>query len=214
MTARRRVTRLAAGGLLALALGGCSLSPPGASEAPSSALATTPATAAATTSTPSAAATTSTPRPAAALAQARRTHEYPTPTVRQSVVGGWRSPGQAAEVFAATYVNWSARTVVARLRGLAQVSVGQARSAMSQAAAEIARDQELRRGGIANSGTIEAIAPVAGQRHRYVVVTRERTTAARDNAYRGLAPAWHVSVATVTRMADGLWVVSGWQPEN
>jgi hypothetical protein len=67
---------------------------------------------------------------------------------------------------------------------------------------------------VANSGTVEAVAPVRGRPHVYAVVTRERTSAARGGAYRGLAPAWHVSVATVTRLPDGLWVLSGWQPEN
>ena len=117
-------------------------------------------------------------------------------------------------MFATTYVNWTATTVGARLHSLAQVSVGQARSAMSQAAGEAARDVVLRRGGIANSGTIEAIGPVAGRRDAYAVVTRERTSASHDGAYRGLSPAWHVAVATVTRVSGGLWVLSGWQPEN
>ena len=117
-------------------------------------------------------------------------------------------------MFAATYVNWSAATVAARLSGLAQVSVGQARSALRMAAAQAARDGELRRGGIANSGTVEAIGPVAGHARQYAVVTRERTTAARGDAYQGLAPEWHVAVATVTRVRDGLWVLSGWQPEG
>jgi hypothetical protein len=53
-----------------------------------------------------------------------------------------------------------------------------------------------------------------GEPREYTVVTRERTSAARDDAYRGLVAEWHVSVATVTRRADGLWVVSGWQPES
>ena len=49
---------------------------------------------------------------------------------------------------------------------------------------------------------------------QYAVVTRERTTAANTSAYRGLAPAWHVSLATVTQVSGGLWVLSAWQPEN
>ena len=66
------------------------------------------------------------------------------------------------------------------------------------AAAQTARDYELRRGGLANSGIVEAIAPVIGQRDTYAVVTRERTTATATDAYRGLAPSWHVALATVT----------------
>jgi 5-deoxy-D-glucuronate isomerase len=133
---------------------------------------------------------------------------------RQTVPGGWRSPVQAVQVFAATYINWSAATVSARLQALADVSVGQARSAMSLAASETAHDRELHRGGVANSGVVEAIAPVRSRARQYAVVTRELTTAANSSAYRGLAPAWHVSLATVTQVPGGLWVLSAWQPEN
>jgi hypothetical protein len=150
----------------------------------------------------------------ALVAQANRTHEYPTPTSPQRVIGGWRTPVQAVEVFTATYINWTASTVSARLQALAEVSVGQARSAMSLAAAETAKDYELRRSGVANSGTVEAIAPLRSGADQYAVVTREVTTATNSGAYRGLAPAWHVTLATVTRVTGGLWVLSDWQPEN
>jgi hypothetical protein len=150
----------------------------------------------------------------AAVATAQRTHEVPTPAPRQAAAGGWRSPVQAVEVFADTYVNWTAATVATHLRLLAEASVGQARSAMTLAAAQIARDYELRRGGIANSGTVEAIAPVTGRQDQYAVVTREQTTATNTGAYRGLQPTWHVSLATVTRVQGGLWTVSAWQPES
>jgi hypothetical protein len=151
---------------------------------------------------------------AAKLVQAQRTHEYPTPVPRQRVIGGWRSAVQAVQVFATTYINWNAGTVSPRLRALAEVSVGQARSAMSLAAAQTAHDYELQRGGIANSGVVEAIAPVLDEPYQYVVVTREQTTAIRTTAYQGLAPAWHVALATVTRVQGGLWVLSAWQPES
>jgi hypothetical protein len=163
---------------------------------------------------PTAAPTAATSTVPAQVAAANRTHEIPTPAGRQTVIGGWRTPVQAVEVFATTYINWTAATVSARLRALAEVSVGQARSAVSLAAAETAGDAELRRGGIANSGVVEAIGPVAGHAGEYAVVTRELTTASDSEAYRGLQPQWHVSVATVTRVQHGLWVLSGWQPEN
>ena len=83
------------------------------------------------------------------------------------------------------------------MQALAGQSVGQARSAMELTAAQTGSDYELRRGGIANSGTVEAVAPLAGQPDRYAVVTRERTTATATDAYQGLQPAWHVAVATV-----------------
>ena len=70
---------------------------------------------------------------------------------------------------------------------------------MALAAGQVGRDSSLKLGGIANSGTVEAIAPVAGERNVYAVVTREQTTATNTNAYQGLRPAWHVTLATVTR---------------
>ncbi len=57
-------------------------------------------------------------------------------------------------------------------------------------------DYELKRGGIANSGTVEAVAPLPGRRDQYVVVTRELTTATATRAYQGLRPAWHVALAS------------------
>jgi hypothetical protein len=85
---------------------------------------------------------------------------------------------------------------------------------MTLAAAETADDYELRRGGIANNGAVEAVSPLSGQRDQYVVVTRESTTATNTTAYQGLSPAWHVALATVQQLPGGGWVLSGWQPEN
>jgi hypothetical protein len=82
------------------------------------------------------------------------------------------------------------------------------------AAAETAGDYELQRDGIANSGQVEAVAPLRGHPNQYVVVTRELTSATATDAYQGLAPAWHVTVATVREQSPGVWVVSGWQPES
>ena len=148
------------------------------------------------------------------MARAQRTHEIPTPAPAQKALGGWRSPVQAVQVFAQWYINWTADTVATHLRVLAQVGIGQARSAMALAAGEVGRDSSLKLGGIANSGTVEAIAPVTGERNVYAVVTREQTTATNTNAYQGLRPAWHVTLATVTEVDGRLWTISGWQPEN
>ncbi len=57
--------------------------------------------------------------------------------------------------------------MTARLRALAALSVGQARAAMTLAASQTATDYELRRGGVANHGTVEAVAPLGHQTHRY-----------------------------------------------
>jgi hypothetical protein len=148
------------------------------------------------------------------VARANRTHEVPTPAARQPVAGGWRSPTQAVYVFAMQYINWNSQNVSARLRALARVSVGQARSAASTEASETASDDELKQGQIANSGMVEAIARVIGRRYEYAVATRERTTSSATDAYQGLAAQWHLAVATVTRLPGGLWVLSDWQPEN
>ena len=150
----------------------------------------------------------------ATVARAQRTHEIPTPAPAQKALGGWRSPVQAVQVFAQWYINWTADTVVSHLHVLAQAAIGQARSAMTLAAGQVARDGTLKLGGIANAGTVEAIAPVTGEHNVYAVVTRERTTATNTGAYQGLRPAWHVTLATVTKVDGWLWTISAWQPEN
>jgi hypothetical protein len=152
---------------------------------------------------------------ARALAQARATHEYPSPPPpRQTATSAAPTPVQAIRAFVTAYVNWDAQTVSGRLQALAAASVGQARSAMALAAAQTAGDYELRRGGIANHGVVEAVSLLPGQRDQYVVVTLETTTATNTTAYQGLRPAWHVALATVAQLPGGGWALSGWQPES
>jgi hypothetical protein len=134
--------------------------------------------------------------------------------VTQSARGGYATPAQAVSAFASAYINWTAATIAGDMRALAASSLGQARSVTALAAAQTANDYELQRGGIANSGTVEAVASLPGQRYRYLVVTREVTTATNTAAYQGLAPAWHVALATVSELSPRRWVVSGWQPES
>jgi hypothetical protein len=149
------------------------------------------------------------------ISQAEATHEYPSnPVAGQTAAAASRSAVAAISAFASAYINWDASTVAKDLRALAGRSLGQARAAMQLAAAQVTSDYELRRGGIANHGTIEAVAPLRAGSNRYVVVTRELTTAKATTAYQGLEPAWHVTLVTVTRESSGRWVVSGWQPEN
>jgi hypothetical protein len=147
------------------------------------------------------------------LAIAQATHEYPSPAPRQSAPGSLNAV-EAITLFATAYINWDAGDVAADMRALASASIGQARSAMQLAAAQTAGDYELKRGGIANRGTVEAVAPLNGQRDQFAVVTREATTATATNVYQGLRPEWHVTIASVQRMAPGQWVISGWQPEG
>jgi hypothetical protein len=154
------------------------------------------------------------PRPTK-LQVAQATHEYPSPKPPpQHARGDAPSPVAAIRAFATAYINWTASSVSGQLKALAADSIGQARSAMELAAAQTAGDYELQRGGIANSGTVEAVAPLLGRGGRYIVVTLESTTATNTTAYQGLQPAWHLTVATVSLLRGRQWVVSGWQPEN
>jgi hypothetical protein len=158
----------------------------------------------------------------AELRRAQATHELRSPAPRQHAPGS-ASPVQAIRQFAQRYVNWNAADVAARMRALARASVGQARSEMTLTAAQVQADHTLDQAGIANHGTVEAVARV--RRHGlFVVVTREWTTARYTTAYRGLAPAWHVTLATVARVSGvggrgrgrrpRRWVVRVWQPQS
>jgi hypothetical protein len=155
------------------------------------------------------------PRTPSAVARANATHEYPSkPPPPQIATGAAPTAIQAIRAFVTAYINWNPQTVSADMRLLAARSVGQARAAMSLAAGETADDYELRRGGIANSGTVEVVAPLQRRRNEYVVVTLESTTATNTTAYQGLRPAWHVALATVQRVPGGRWALSDWQPES
>jgi hypothetical protein len=152
----------------------------------------------------------------AKLQQAQATHEYPSPQPPPERVKTRETqpPQRAITAFVTEYINWNAANVSARMQQLAANSIGQARSAMALAAAQTAGDYELKRAGVANTGMVEAVAPLSGHPDQYVVVTREQTTATNTTAYDALRPAWHVAVATVAQIAPGQWVVSRWQPEN
>ena len=204
MIRRAKIAALAAA---TAALGGCSL--PGAAQPPA---ATQPPTA---TKPPEGTQPPAAPPPTK-LQQAQATHEYPSPPPPpEHVKTAAAQAQQAVASFATAYINWNAANVSTRMQALAAGSIGQARSAMALAAAQTAGDYELKRGGVANSGVVEAVAPLPGHRDEYVVVTRERTTATNSAAYQGLRPAWHVAVAGVTQLTGGGgWVVSRWQPEN
>lgn len=150
-----------------------------------------------------------------ALANAR--HEYPGPPAPVQRAPGAADPAQAVTAFARRYINWTAADLAVTMTRLARSSVGQARSEMALAGAEARADTTLTQGQIANRGSVEAVSRLSGSRNRYVVVTLESTTSGVSSAYRGLAPAWHVTLATVTELgpaAQRRWAVSGWQPEN
>lgn len=151
----------------------------------------------------------------AKIAIAQATHEYPSPKPPPEPASATSSSAAAAvRSFAAAYINWTADTVSGDMRALASRSIGQARSALELSAAQTSSDYELKQGGISNSGQVEVVAPLPRGRAQYVVVTREQTVATNTTAYAGLRPAWHVALATVSEIAPGAWVVSGWQPES
>lgn len=155
------------------------------------------------------------PATAPPIARAEATHEYPSPPPPRQIASKASATAVVAiRTFANAYINWNAQTVSQNMRTLAARSVGQARAAMTLASAETAGDYELRRGGIANQGTVEAVARLPRRKDEYVVVTLESTTATNTTAYQGLRPAWHVALATVAEQRAGQWVLSGWQPEN
>jgi hypothetical protein len=149
------------------------------------------------------------------IAIADHTHQYPAPPPPSEHGRALGSPLAALVIYATVYINWNAGDVAARLRALARASVGQARSSMILQAAEVGSDPELRQAGIANHGSVEAVAPlIGGPAGSYVVVTREWTTASDSAAYQGLSPQWHLTLAQVRRQGSQGWVVSGWQPES
>lgn len=154
---------------------------------------------------------------ARALARAEATHEYPSPTPPAQSAPGSLTAVQAVSAFARLYINWNAQDVSAHMARLARASIGQARSEMALAAAETRTDTTIQQGGISNRGAVETVAPRDGHSGQYVVVTREATSASVTTAYRGLARAWHVTLATVAALGPPgrrRWILSGWQPES
>lgn len=154
-------------------------------------------------------------RPPSAIALAQARHQYPAPPPPpERAAAASSTAASAVRDFASAYINWEAGTVSSDLRRLAQRSIGEARAAMELAAAQTASDYELRADGIANHGEVEAVARLPGHPDEYVVVTREQTTATGTSAYEGLAPAWHVALASVAELGPGAYAVSAWQPQS
>jgi len=125
---------------------------------------------------------------------------------------GRTSPQAALARYALLYINWTAATVAADQRRLAAISLGQARAQALQATASLARDPELTKSAVSNTGTVVAISAGQGAAAGlWVLVTREQTTGQGD--YAGLPPTLHVIYAELTATANG-WVVTRWQPQN
>ena len=81
-----------------------------------------------------------------------------------------------------------------------------------QAAASAARDPQLTRSNVANSGHVVTIGQgqgtAAGQ---WVLVTSEQTTG--TGTFAGLPATLHVIYATVTHTTVG-WVILAWNPRH
>jgi len=135
----------------------------------------------------------------------------PTPPSGQPVVGVRAKPEEALHAFAELYVNWSYRTLTARQRLLATMSVGSARAAEQQAAASSASDPVIRSGQIRNSGQVVSVAPDAVRRGYWVITTLERTSG--NTQYRGLPAGYHVTLARLASIQGG-YTVSEWLPQS
>jgi hypothetical protein len=201
---RRRWARTALAALAAGALGGCA----GISD-PYQSTGSTPTPTVASTSTMTAHADSADPAPerGGTIPSSARAAQN-----KLAIGAASRSPEAALERYAELYVNWTAADVAARQRELAATSLGQAKAQALQAAASAARDTQLLKSRVANSGTVVAITrgrgPAAGE---WVLVTREQTTGQGD--YVGLPPTLHVIYAQLTDTANG-WIVTRWQAEN
>ena len=198
---------LAAALTLAVAISGCGISDPYRSATQSATATAAPATS--PTATTTGAADSGDP-------PGERGGTIPTAaqqTQRRLAAGaGSATPLAALGRYASLYENWRASGLIARQRQLASISLGQARAQALQAAASAAKDPQLTRSQVTNTGQLIAITPgrgaVAGE---WVLVTRERTTGQGD--YAGLPPTLHVIYARLTDQPDG-WIVSSWQPQT
>lgn len=138
----------------------------------------------------------------------------PAPREPSPVLAWWSTPVAAVSAFARVYTNWSAGDLSERLRILAAASLGPARREMAAEATQTQNDPELQSGGLSNQGVLESVSPLPGQPERYIVITRERTVAARGSDLAGMPSSWHVTLAAVTALGPGRWVVSDWRPES
>jgi hypothetical protein len=127
--------------------------------------------------------------------------------------GAGRATATAAlQRYAALYMNWTADTIVAHQRELADTSLGQARAQALQAVATASGDHLLAADHVVNSGHLVSIAPgQGGAAGQWVLVSTEHTTGQGD--YAGLPPALHVIDAQLGRTSKG-WVVTRWQSQS
>lgn len=185
-----RPTALATATLLALAASGCT--DPYASP---------------TTRT----ATTATDR----VALAARDREYPAqPTPPTRPAADAATPQAALRAFAERSITWTWKTLATQQQQLADAAIGQARDHAQLLATTASHDQEMRRGRITSTGTVQAITRAPGTRDRWVVIIREQPSSENPGRYEQPRAAYHVVVAAVREIAPGRWVVSAWRPQR
>lgn len=142
---------------------------------------------------------------------ANRTGEWPAAKDTRPPVAAAPTAEAAVRRYAEQAINWTWRDLEQRQRKLARASVGQAREHAELMATTAAHDDEMRRGRITHSGTVQAIAARPGSRHQWIVVTRERSGSDAADQFAPLT-SWHVYIAAAERTDDG-WVVSQWRAQ-
>jgi hypothetical protein len=129
----------------------------------------------------------------------------------QAPFGVHTTPQRALAAYATRYINWSYHTLTADQYALARSSVGAARLAEQQAAAQSHSDTAIARGRIWNRGTTISVAPDLGSPSTWVVVTREQTGGSTE--YQGLPASYHVTLAKLAAVPGG-YAVEQWLPQN
>lgn len=160
-------------------------------------------------------AATTTARSAPTGASVQNAGEPTAPPARasrtQAPIGVQSTPNKAAAAFAALYINWSYRTLVANQRTLAAMAVGAARLSERQAAESAQHDATIARGHIYNRGQVVDVAPDALRSGWWAIVTREQTGG--NSQYQGLPAAYHVTIAQL-RSVRGGYAVEQWLPQS
>jgi hypothetical protein len=183
----RHPTRpLLLGWLAAFALGGCN-NP----DAPSAAHPTTPAAGKGNAGEPSA--------------------SPPPSPASQAPFGVQTTPPRALAMYATRYINWSYQTLTEDQHALARSSVGAARLAEQQAAAQSHDDTAIARGQVWNRGQTISINQDLSKPGRWVIVTREQTGG--NTEYEGLPASYHVTLAKVAAVPGG-YAVEQWLPQS
>ena len=121
------------------------------------------------------------------------------------------TPQRALAAYATRYINWSYHTLTEDQHALARSSVGAARLAEQQAAAQSPNDTTIARGRVWNHGETISIAPDLGAAGTWVIVSREQTGG--NTEYQGLPASYHVTLAKLAPVPGG-YAVEQWLPQS